>query len=115
MEGSIRQKAAEAVQTLFTHSKVSIYRNFHSRTEDCIPSCQTIDFSNNLKNLLKISDQIDTTEQTENPIAKESASSLPCTSYPPSTSADQTQRNEKSPKSIKHELFLFSRPKSFFF
>ena len=39
--------AAETLQTIFTQSKISVCQNLHSPTEDCIPSCKTIDFSIN--------------------------------------------------------------------
>ena len=41
------ENAAETLQFLFAHSNFSDCRNFHSRTEDCIPSCQRFDFSDN--------------------------------------------------------------------
>ena len=57
-------KAAELLQDIFTHSKISVCQNLLSRTEDCIPSRKTIDFSIN-KTLKDISDQFELTEQPE--------------------------------------------------
>ena len=39
-------KATEVLQTLFMHSQMSVCQNFHSQTEDSIPSCKPINFSN---------------------------------------------------------------------
>ena len=49
--------AAETLQAIFTHSKISVCQNLHSRTENCIPSFKNIDFSTNYKTLRDRSDE----------------------------------------------------------
>ena len=39
--------AAETLQAILTHSKISLCQILHSRTGDCTPSCKIIDFSIN--------------------------------------------------------------------
>ena len=58
--------AAETLQAIFTHCKISVCQNLYSRTEDCIPSCKIINFSTNYKTLKDIFDELELTEQPKN-------------------------------------------------
>ena len=50
--------AAELLQAIFTHFKISVCQNLHSLTEDCIRSRKAAGFSNNYKSLKDMSNQI---------------------------------------------------------
>ena len=57
--------AAEHLQAIFTHSKISVCQNLHSPTEDCIRSLKVIDFYINYKSLKDMSDRFELTEQPQ--------------------------------------------------
>ena len=105
--------AAVTLQTIFTHFKISVCQNLHSRTEDCFPSCKVIDFFINYKTLKDISDQFDLTEQHEYSTVNNTQTLTPNSSNPSGTPSIQTSIKEKSSKQVKHKLFPFSRPEIF--
>ena len=93
--------AAETFQTIVDDSKISVCQNLHSRTEDCYPSCNIIDFSTNYKILKDISEQLEHTEQLEHSNINIMNTLTPSTSNPPDNPSERTLSKEKSSKAFK--------------
>ena len=87
--------AAEILQSIFTHSKISMCQNLHSRREDCIPSCKTIDFFIKYKTLKDMSDQLEVTEQPENSTVNNEKTLKFSTSNPSGTFSEQNHTKKK--------------------
>ena len=105
--------AAETLKAIIEHSKTSECQNLHLRTEDCIPSCKTIDFSTNYKILIDMADKLELSEQIEHPSVENTQTPTPSTSKPLGKPSERLPTEDKCSQSVKLKLFPLSQPKIF--